>query len=90
MEFDPIKYAQSRTRPQWVALWKTKFEELRTKVRSGGDKAMIGSFVAGIALVLFFKIVVVIALLAGTIGYGIYFMAPEEPGPYPPKDHSNS
>jgi hypothetical protein len=89
MEIDPIKFAQSKTRPQWIELWRSTYDRYRELVRAGGDKSVIGSFVAGVCLVLFYKIIITIAILAVIVAAGIYFMAPEEAGPRPPKDHSN-
>lgn len=78
MEWDPIKFAQSKTRAQWLELLKGKISICRAWLNESGEKSALYCFIAGIALVLFYKIFIVLFLIAAVIGYGIYYMAPED------------
>jgi hypothetical protein len=55
---------RSRTREEWQTYFSESLKELREYVRTNGEKAAVVAFCLGIFIVMFYKLVTVLACLA--------------------------
>ena len=58
MSFDPISFIRTRSREQWQQWASDQYATLRGWVQQNGEKASVAAFALGIALVLFYKIII--------------------------------
>ena len=82
MSFDPIQLIRTRSREQWQR-WATDiYEKLRGWIRDNGEKASVVAFALGIALVLFYKVIIgafAVAVIAAFLGWNIALPEAEQP-----------
>ncbi len=58
------EFARSRSEDEWREYIRERFEFVRNLVRENGEKAAILGFVLGIGLVIFFKLFVLLLVVA--------------------------
>lgn len=58
------QFAKSRSEDEWHAFVRERFENVRILIRDNGEKAAVLGFGLGILIVFFFKIFVVLLVLA--------------------------
>ncbi len=58
------QFAKSRSEDEWHTFARERFENLRILIRDNGEKAAVLGFGLGILIVFFFKIFVVLLVLA--------------------------
>lgn len=63
-----IDFARSRTKREWQEYFALKVSLIRDFARAQGEKAALIAFVFGIFLVIFYKLVIVLACL-GLVAY---------------------
>ena len=66
MAFDPVRYIRTRSKEEWQQFAVTYFARTRTWVQEHGEKAAVLALITGIALVVFYKLVLVV-LAVGVI-----------------------
>ena len=75
-----IDSIKQRSRPEWEQLTRDRWTELRIWIQENGELAAVVSLVVGIFFVLAFKLVVILAVIIGLGGYGIWYLAPTQSG----------
>ena len=78
MGIDLIAEIKKRTRDEWIQLLRDKWLDLRILVQENGELALVAGFAAGIFLVLAFKLVVAISVIAVLIFFLILNIADSE------------
>ena len=74
-----IESIRARSREDWQSLFRTRLEELRTYVQTHGEKAALIGFLLGIFLVIFYKLVLVLACLM-IVAYQLVLIISESEG----------
>jgi hypothetical protein len=72
------KFAKSRTEDEWRAYVRERFEDLRILIRDNGEKAAVVGFVLGIGIMLFFKLFIILAVVAVAVYSTILIIADSE------------
>ncbi len=72
-----INVAGSRTQAEWNDLFRSRLEGVRTFVRENGEIALLVGFGVGIAMVLFFKLFVLLFCLVALSYLVLIIMAKE-------------
>lgn len=70
----------TKTREEWRDHVKDRSTQLRIWIQENGEAAALIGFATGIVLVVAFKLVVLLAVLAFLVGYFIWFNAPTSAG----------
>jgi hypothetical protein len=74
-----IESIRARSREDWQSLFRTRLEELRTYVQTHGEKAALIGFLLGIFIVIFYKLVLVLACLM-IVAYQLVLIISESEG----------
>lgn len=69
---------RSRSREQWVSHFSSYFGSVRTWLSNNGEISALFGLITGVIVVLFFKLVVFLAVVAGLVAYVVWILA--EPG----------
>ena len=69
---------QSKTRAEWYQFLRERATDVRIWMQEHGEKGAAIAFAIGVCVVLFFKLFMLILVLAVIAGYGVWYLAPEE------------
>ena len=78
----PIEFLRKRSREEWQQIFVEQWTDARIWIQENGEKAAIVALAVGIALVLFYKIVLIIAAIGvavGCAGWNIALPAIDQP-----------
>ena len=75
MPFDPMAMIQERSREEWFDYAIEHITNVRIWIQENGEKSAILFLVIGIALVIFFKIILVLSMLAALLVFAVWYLA---------------
>ena len=82
MSFDPIGFIRTRSREQWQQWATDRYTTMRSWIQQNGEKASVASFALGIALVMFYKIIIglfALTVIAAFVAWNIALPEQEHP-----------
>ena len=68
MAFDPIQFIRRRSREEWQGIFMEYWTDARIWIQENGEKAAVIALALGVALVLFYKIVLIVLALGVAVG----------------------
>lgn len=75
MAFDLKGQIRQKSREEWADTAKELWTDLRIWIQENGEKAAVVGLAIGIAAVLFYKLVVFIAVVGMLLGFAVWFTA---------------
>ena len=80
---------RKRNRQEWEHLAKEKWTDTRLWIQENGEVAAVSALVSGIIIVLCFKLIFYMALIAAIAAFGVWYLAYPGEASRPAKDSND-